>query len=288
MPAGMAVRQRHLANGSVELAVDALLLPPPLPAASSQQAAAAAPAGDSSAPSSAQQAERGTLLLQLASPDGSQHWQSTLDVTSLPTDAAAAAAACGGGDISSSSGSSCPWPWPLLSASGGSEAGGAEGGGVPAVPPPAKHSLSIMLDSPQLWWTHDLGPQPLYTLQLSYQASSGRQGSAPAAEALPPAEESGPGGSGGGSQALARRIGLRRIELVTQPLHPTQEGATGSNGVTFFFRVNGQPLYARGAVPSVSTTVPCCAAVLMTNWVPCAWGSYARMHRARIPGTSRA
>ena len=104
----------------------------------------------------------------------------------------------------------------------------------------------------QLWWTHDLGAQPLYNLALTYTSGSGREGgspsdgsragAAPAAEAASVEGGSSPGSSSSSSSSsrLTRRIGLRRVELVTQPL------PGGGPGETFFFRLNGQPLYARG------------------------------------------
>ena len=154
-PAGMAVRQQHFGNGSVELSVDALLLPPPLPAQhaqQAQQAAAAATGGPSSAPGPAQPAERGTLLLLLTSQDGSKHWQAAADVASLPADADAAAAACRAESESSGSGGSgggaCPWPWSAPDGGCGAGEGGEAGGGALPVLPPVKHTLSIILDSP--------------------------------------------------------------------------------------------------------------------------------------------
>lgn len=69
------------------------------------------------------------------------------------------------------------------------------------------------------WWTHDLGPQPLYVLCL---------------EAVV------------GGQVVSRwqeTIGLRTIELAQEP--------DAEGGRTFQFRLNGHPLFARGA-----------------NWVP--------------------
>lgn len=264
LPAGVSVRQQHFDNGSVALGVDALLLPPPLQAKQAQQASASAAVstGDSSAPGQVGQAERGTLLLQLTSPDGSQRWQAKVDVTSLPADAAPAATTCN--DVA---GGTWRQPWTPLDAAGLAAAGRGERGGAPPVPPPARHSVRIVLDSPQLWWPHDLGDQPLYSLQLTYVVASDHQGSATAAEGPPPAAEDGPHSSSGSSQALVRRVGLRRVELVTQPLGG--DGAppgAASLGETFFVRINGQPLYARGVVS-------CSSAPRSTDWhyptLPC-------------------
>lgn len=78
-------------------------------------------------------------------------------------------------------------------------------------------SLYLQVDQPRLWWTHDLGEQPLYTLQVALEA---------------------------GGQVLDRaetRTGIRTIALDQSP---DQE----ERGTRFFrFVLNGVPLFARGA-----------------------------------------
>jgi beta-mannosidase len=75
--------------------------------------------------------------------------------------------------------------------------------------------VSIHLDQAELWWTHDLGDQPLYAVRVSL-----REGD----EVL---------------DVVHDRIGLRTIELDRSP---DPEG-----GRYFRFMLNGCPLFARGA-----------------------------------------
>ena len=74
-------------------------------------------------------------------------------------------------------------------------------------------ALTFQLDQPRLWWTADLGDQPLYTLVARTP----------------------------GSAAHSRRVGIRTLTLDTSP-DPDEPG-------TEFFRfvLNGAPIFAKGA-----------------------------------------
>jgi len=80
-------------------------------------------------------------------------------------------------------------------------------------------AAKLTLVSPELWWPAGEGEQRLYDLLIEYESDDG---------AL---------------TDVRRRIGLRTIELVTK----NDSGGRREPAQSFFFRVNGRPIYARGA-----------------------------------------
>jgi beta-mannosidase len=73
----------------------------------------------------------------------------------------------------------------------------------------------FIVADPDLWWPAGEGEPALYDLDVTFRDR------------------------GGASESLGRRIGFRSLELVTR--------ADGPSSETFFFRVNGRDVYARGA-----------------------------------------
>lgn len=84
--------------------------------------------------------------------------------------------------------------------------------------------IALTLDQPRLWWTHDLGEQPLYALSVRL-FDGDRQ-----------------------LDEVRRAVGVRTIALDQSP-DPDEPGAT-----FFRFVVNGVPIFAKGAcwVPTTS------------------------------------
>ena len=101
----------------------------------------------------------------------------------------------------------------------------AEGAGLRVV---------LLLRQPRLWWPRGYGDPFLYHLR----ASLARDGVEDDGDIEEEKEKKGEGG-------VSIKVGLRTVELVQQPAQPPAPGLAA--GTSFFFRVNGVDVYAKGS-----------------------------------------
>jgi beta-mannosidase len=85
-------------------------------------------------------------------------------------------------------------------------------------------TAEITISKPELWYPRGYGSQPLYTVKATVSSSS-------------PSSS----GSHTTTTSSSKTLGLRRTELVQRPLKG------GQPGTTFYFRINGVPVFSVGA-----------------------------------------
>lgn len=91
----------------------------------------------------------------------------------------------------------------------------------------------------KLWWPRGHGEQALYKVEVRYYAVNDKATGPP-----PPSPP-------GGIQSMVKFIGVRTVELVQEPFAKEVKGkntaSKSPNPAPFYFLVNGEPVYMRGA-----------------------------------------
>ena len=129
----------------------------------------------------------------------------------------------------------------------------------------------------RLWWPNGFGAQPLYNLSVSLAFD----------EDFPAATSA--------SVEATRRIGFRYAVLVTgNDTDPSYVNAAatqeGSDGLTFIFRVNGAPVYAKVRLlmfpfPPVFANVSSSMVRLLRVGTWCPWRSWKAVRALMLCGT---
>ena len=97
---------------------------------------------------------------------------------------------------------------------------------------PRPAQVLVAADTYELWWPVGYGGQPLYPFAIAYT----------------------PAGNGTANSTLVRNVGFRTMELVREPR--TETFTMDVQIESFFFRVNGVPIFARGALPASLNSSP--------------------------------
>ncbi|CAG7825645.1 unnamed protein product [Allacma fusca] len=101
-------------------------------------------------------------------------------------------------------------------------------------------SVNVTGDQVNLWWPNGYGKQPLYTVQVLYTSNNYGETSLKSMEA-----------------------GFRFVELVQEDIDFTDV----EKGLTFYFRVNGWPIYAKGSNTIPIHVLPERVTQEMTEWL---------------------